>query len=958
MTGKQPGEAPRDRGLGQAATDPLIQRANQVRSTKDLANLLRALRRRHARDRQDSELTYRELAARTGWSHTAIAEYLTGRTLPPTDRLDALLRVLGASTAQQGAVATARDRVEELRRNGQPPAASPEGEPGGAAWPVPRQLPAAPPHFVGRAAEVAALLGLADQPLEPGTVMISAVAGMAGVGKTALAVYAAHRLAERFPDGQLFVDLHGFTAGVPPVEPADALDRLLRGVGVPGERNPAGLDERAALWRSVLAGRRMLIVLDNAATEAQVQPLLPGAAGCLVLVTSRRRLTGLEASNVLSLDTLPEADAVELFVHTASRSEVVTGPPEPTAEVVQLCGRLPLAIRIAAARLRHRRVWTVADLLERLRDVDVRLSALDDGQRSVHATLHLTYEYLSPAARRLYRLLGLHPGPDVDEYAAAALAEGDLEGVRRLLDGLVDDHLLAEPVPGRYQLHDLVRAHASDVAAREDTKEQQRAALDRLLDHYQHTAATAMGIAYPSERHRPTANSAGIRTPALSDRGRADQWLDTELTNLLAVAYHAGRHGSPEHTWQLAVVLDRHLRAHGRSREAETLHQYALDLARRIGNHPAEMEALNSLGYVDRIMGRHKHSARHYRQALQIAQDIGDSSGQLDAEIGLGDVFWFLGRCKQSTDHYGRALRIAREIGDLGGERQALTGLGDNYRSLGRYEQSTDHYCRALKIAEDIGDRGGESMVLAGLGYVDWYLGRYEQAVGHLGRALRIAQLTGNRLGERHALAGLGHVHRMLGRYEQSSDYYEQVLRIAQDIGHRAGELQALTGLGDVHRISGRYSEAAGCYHQVLDLARELGNGNWQFEALHGMGRLQHATGRPDLALTYHEQALQCAKDLAQAADQARAHDGLAHANHALNQHHRARQHWQHALDILGSLGTEHTEDVEATVSKIHAHLDDVDRTRLPAAADGKRARRVTGQSASRRSPPHNRCSP
>jgi len=889
---------------------------------------LRALRRRHARDRQDSELTYRELAARTGWSHTAIAEYMTGRTLPPTDRLDALLRVLGASTAQQGAVATARDRVAELRRNGQPPVAPSDGKAGGAAWTIPRQLPAAPPQFVGRAAELAALLGLADRPPEPGTVMIAAVAGMAGVGKTALAVYAAHRLAEWFPDGQLFVDLHGFTAGVAPVEPADALDQLLRGVGVRGELNPAGLDERAALWRSVLAGRRMLIVLDNAATEAQVQPLLPGAAGCLVLVTSRRRLTGLEASNVLSLDTLPEADAVELFVHTADRLEVAIGPPESTAEVVQLCGRLPLAIRIAAARLRHRRVWTVADLLERLRDVDARLAALDDGRRSVHATLHLTYEYLSKDARRLYRLLGLHPGPDVDAYAAAALIDGDLEDVRRSLDGLVDDHLLAEPVPGRYQLHDLVRAHASDVATREDTKEHQRAALDRLLDHYQHTAAAAMGVAHPSDRYRPVVFAAGAVMPALSDRNLADQWLDTELTNLLAVAYYAARHGSPEHTWQLAAILDRHLRTHGRNREAETLHQHALDLARHLGNHSAEMEALNSLGYVDWTMGRHEHSAQHYGRALQIAQDIGDNTGQLDAEIGLGAVHWFLGRYKQSTDHYMRAMQIAQEIGDRGGERKALTGLGDNYRYLGRYEQSADHYCRALQIAETIGDLVGESLVLAGLGYVDWYLGRYEQAVGHYSRALRISQMTGNRLGERHALGGLGQVHRMLGRFEQATDDYGQALRIAKDMGHRVGELQALTGLGDVHRILGRYSEASSCYQQVLDVARELGIGNWQFEALHGMGRLHHATGRPNLALTYHEQALHRAKDLGQTADQARAHDGLAHANHALNQHHLARQHWQHALDILTNLGTEHTEDIEATVPKIRAHLNEIDQHR------------------------------
>ncbi|GIH05731.1 hypothetical protein Rhe02_37980 [Rhizocola hellebori] len=388
------------------------------------------------------------------------------------------------------------------------------------SWVRPRQLPRDATGFTGRAAELERLLAIASD-ARPGylasgtgaTVVISAIDGMAGIGKTALAVHAAHQTAGHFPDGQLFIDLHGFTVGVNPLEPAEALDRLLRDVGVSGDRIPAGLDERAALWRTMVAGRRMLIVLDNAATETQVRPLLPGAAGCLVLATSRRRLTSLEATSVMSLDTLPDPDAALLFVKVADRTELTTDMPE-VMEVVRLCGRMPLAIRIAAARLRHRPAWTPTDLLARLRIQNELLAALDDGQRSVYATLDLSYQHLAADAQRLYRLAGLLPGTDMDPYAASALIGSTQDQAQRLLDKLVDDHLLAEPNPGRYRFHDLLRAHAADIATREESPVQQRAALNRLLDYYRHAAAVAMDVAYPYERQRrPTVPPASTCIP-------------------------------------------------------------------------------------------------------------------------------------------------------------------------------------------------------------------------------------------------------------------------------------------------------------------------------------------------------------------------------------------------------------------------------------------------------------
>ncbi|WP_214414370.1 AfsR/SARP family transcriptional regulator [Sphaerisporangium fuscum] len=380
-----------------------------------------------------------------------------------------------------------------------PPAGCPAGAPACAGEPagtacatpvVPRQLPRDIGSFTGRAAELARLdarLGSAGRPEAP---VIIAVHGMAGVGKTAFAVHAAHRLAGRFTGGQLFADLHGLTQGLPPADPSEVLDHMLRSLGVPAGQIPRDLDGRAALYRTRLAGRRVLILLDNAAEESQVRPLLPASPG-LVLITSRRRLAGLEDVRPLSLDVLPRDDALALFVRTAGRQRLAGQPPGALDEIVELCGRLPLAIRIAAARLRSRAGWTASDLADRLRDHRHRLGELQVGPLSVTATMDLSYQHLSPGRQGMYRLLSLYPGADIGRHAAAALAGTTPRHAGRLLDDLVDANLLQEPVPGRYRLHDLLRAHAAVTLADEDTDADRRAALTRLFEHYIHTASAA-----------------------------------------------------------------------------------------------------------------------------------------------------------------------------------------------------------------------------------------------------------------------------------------------------------------------------------------------------------------------------------------------------------------------------------------------------------------------------------
>jgi tetratricopeptide (TPR) repeat protein/DNA-binding SARP family transcriptional activator len=786
---------------------------------------------------------------------------------------------------------------------------------------VPRQLPVPPPLFTGRSQELAEL----DKIHDASTVVITAIDGMAGVGKTALAVQAAHQMVERYPDGQLFVDLHGYTDGVAPVEPGAALDFLLRSLGVAGDRIPAELDARAALYRSRLADQRLVIVLDNAAAEAQVRPLLPGSPGCVVLITSRRRLAGLDQTHTLSLDTLPLPDAIALLRQTAGESRLAGQPQAVVVEFAELCGRLPLALRIAAARLRSHPAWDLGYLASRLRDQQHRLLELAAGPRSVTAALDLSYQDLDADLKRTYRRLGLHPGRDIDPYASAALLDATLHDAGRLLEQLLEAHLLQEPGPGRYRFHDLTRAHAAHTAVRDEAEPDGEAALDRLLDYYRHTAAAAMDAAYPDERdYRPRVPPAISPGPALSDPVAALEWLGSELPNLLAAAEYATDHGRPAHLLHLSSILHRHLRTRGPYHDAETLHEYALTTARATGHQAAEVEALTGLGHIHRLQGRYEQATDHLGPALRLARATGHRAAELDALSGLGHVHVTQGRYGQATDDYEQALRLARAAGHHTGELNALIGLGNIHRWQGRHEQAADHYQQALRLARATRHHTGEQDALIGLGDIHRLRGRYEQAADHFEQALRLARAAGHHAGEIDALSGLGIVHRWQGQYEQAAEYYQQALRLAHATGHRTRELPTLTGLCHVRRLQGRYEEAADHYQRLLDLAQQSGNRNYELEAWQGLGRLHMATGHPAAAHTHHNHALALATDLDQPGDQARALDGLAHSHHGLHQPGPARTHWQRALDILTRLGVDHTDE-ETTVAAIRGHLADLE---------------------------------
>jgi len=715
------------------------------------------------------------------------------------------------------------------------PALTPPGRPARGSRVAPRQLPVDIGNFTGRSAELAALLARYPSSGGPRATVISAIDGMAGVGKTALAVRAAHELADAYPDGQLFVDLRGFTQGMSPVDPADALDGLLRSLDVPGEQIPHDLDARAALYRTRLADRRMVILLDNAIGESQVRPLLPGAPGCLVLITSRARLAGLDNTEPVSLDVLPVHDAVALFTRCVGERGPAGGSADGLVEIVELCGRLPLAIRIAAARLRARPGWTVEHLAARLRDHRHRLAEFEIGQLSVMSAIDLSYRHLDATRQRMYRLLGLHPGPDIDPYAASALTADTVRSTVRLLDDLVDAHLLQEPVPGRYRFHDLLRAHAARVAAgRPDTG--RPAALVRLFDHYAYTASTALDVVYPHEAdQRPRIAPPATPRVAMTDEADAAAWLDAELLNLLAVAMHAA--GPAAH---LSTSLQSHLRTRAHHGQAQALHTHALEIAHTAGNLVDELNALCALGDVHLMQFQHDRAADHFHRALEIARATGNQLGELNALCGLGQVHRARGRFGPAADHFHRALDIARAIRDHDGELHALWSLGHIHGLQDRDGAAADCYQEALDIA----------------------------------------RATGNRLGELRALTCLGYVGLKRGEVGAATDYYRMTLDLARHVGNRNYQFEGLYGLGHTHQATGLPARALVHHQAALDIADELGQPTDRARALHGLALAHGELGQPGHARQRWQQALDILTDLGiPHADDISAEDIRAHLN-------------------------------------------------------------------------------
>jgi DNA-binding SARP family transcriptional activator/tetratricopeptide (TPR) repeat protein len=708
---------------------------------------------------------------------------------------------------------------------------------------LPRELPGSVPQFVGRAAELADLTGMLERASaqRPRTLVISAIAGMAGIGKTALAMQWAHQVADRFPDGQLHVNLRGYDPGQP-MPAADALAGFLRSLGVAEQDIPAETGERAARYRSLLAGRRMLIVIDNAADVEQVRPLLPGSPSCVTVVTSRDALAGLVArdgARRLDLGLLPPAEAVGLL--RALIGDRVDAEPEATMTLAGYCARLPLALRVAAERTTASPGISLADVASELAHQQERLDLLDaagDRLTAVRAVFSWSVRHLDDEAARAFRLLGLHPGADFDAYAAAALTDTTLRQARWLLHRLARAHLVQPAGTGRYGMHDLLRAYAVDQAADQDSDQGRAEALTRLFDHYLATAAVAAGTLYRADPDQPALPQPAGPVPPVTSPAAALAWLDTHRSILVAVAAHAADHGWPGHAIGLAATIFRYLDV-GHFTDATAMHSHARRAAAQAGDRAAEAAALTMLGAADAAQGRLRQATSHLEQALALCRQDGDTIGEARALGNLGLADFCRGHYQQSAGYHHKALAIYLEAGDHAGEARALHSLGVIDLRQGRYEQAAGHLRRSLALFRDAGIRSGEAHVLGNFGELELRQGRYVQAVGHLQRSLRASREIGSRSCQARALACLGVSELRQGRRRQAIGHLRQSLALHSQAGNPSGQAEALNGLGEAFLAASQAGQASAQHAAALALAIQCGDKHEQARAVTGITQMR-----------------------------------------------------------------------------------------------------------------------
>lgn len=852
--------------------------------------------------RSAAGLSQEELAERSGLSLRTIGNLERGSTRWPyrnsvqrlADGLDLQDRAREAFVAAAGRQ-LARNLLEPASPGSQT-AGEPAG-PGGSGSPhtqhtqegspgrrresgpmlTPRQLPAAVPGFAGRGPELASLsrvLGRAG-----GTAVIAAVGGTAGVGKTALAVHWAHQVAADFPDGQLYLNLRGFDPLGSPVEPADALRDLLEGLAVSGAQLPATIEAQLGLYRSLLTGKRILILLDNALDEAQVRPLLPGSLTCRVVVTSRNQLTGLvatDAAHPVTLDVLSGSEAHELLRQRLG-DDRVAADPQAAARIIQASAGLPLALSIVAARAALRpqaRLTRLADDISAAPGLTA-FSSPGDVAADVRIVLSWSYRQLDTGTARAFRLASLHPGLDLDAFAVAALTGTTPEQAGQALGLLARTSLVQGTEPGRYRMHDLLRRYARELAGH-DSAAESTGALTRLFDYYVHTAAMAVNALYPAEQHlRPAIAPSGTRGPVITGQAQARTWLETELGALIDTVAHATENGWPAYAIQMSGILARHLETEGLHARARVIHQYAAQAARQAGDPTAEADALIWAGIANGQQDRRQESMLSYSQALAVARTAGYRHGQARALNFLGLTAMHMGRHLEAASTLEQALDLHTAAGNRTGMAYALSNLGVISERQGRNERAVSYQRRALDLFRDLADQHGAATVLS----------------------------------------RLGRIHLQQDEDRQAADVLRQALALYHDFSDKQGEARVRSSLGFLQLRRQGYEQAAAEFQQALAVFREVGDLGGQAETLNGLGSTCFATGGFTQARVHHAEALELASQASNQLEQARAHYGAGCACQALGRAADARRHWRQSLSIYTALESPEADRVRAMIA-------------------------------------------
>jgi DNA-binding SARP family transcriptional activator len=766
-----------------------------------------------------------------------------------------------------------------------------------------RTLPPDAGWFTGREQELAQLSAAA----ETGPAGICMINGMPGVGKTALAVHAAHLLNDRFPDGQLFVDLHAHTPGQEPADPGEVLTRLLTAAGADARFLPADTPGRADLWRDRMAGRRALLILDNAATSAQVTPLLPGGRGCLVLVTSRRHLGDLPGRAVpVLVEALPPAPAAEMFRRLATRA--AAGPSDAeVAEIARLSGYLPLAISLLARVYARHPSWTMADLVAETQASLLTLAAEHD---SVAAAFEVSYRYLDRPRQQFFDYLGLQLGTAIDAWAAAALAGIPLDEAAAHLDALHGEGLLNETSYHRYVMHDLIRRYTrGHAAARPDQ------ALDRLLDYYQHGAATAEArlarqTPDPPVPLHPARPPAAL--PDLADYTRALAWSRDERANLTACLDYAASTRQDTRVIGLTAAVTALMQRDGPWDEALARHAAAAQAARRLSDQPGEANALTHLAVARRLTGDYRGAGLDLAAALGIYRRCGHRLGQANALSSLGAVRAMSGDYPGGARALREALDIYRDVGDQAGQAYALHYLGVVRRQTADYSGAVQALQEALGMFRDAADPLGCASSLTELASVWRRTGAYPSAVQALQEALGISRATGDRLGQGDVLSDLGDVRRQTGDYPGAVQALHEALGIFRDTGIRLGQANALGYLGNVLRLTGDYSGATEALEAALGIFRAIGDRDAEAANLNDTGSLYRACGEPDRAGDCHRQALSLSREIGSSHNEAGALAGLGRCARDAGRAAEAKAALQQAREIFQRIGAAEATVMEA----------------------------------------------
>jgi tetratricopeptide (TPR) repeat protein len=754
-------------------------------------------------------------------------------------------------------------------------------------------LPEESGDFTGRAADLRTLVERRG---------VTVIDGMAGVGKTRLAVHAAHRIAA---DVRLSVDLRGFDPNRPPADSGAVLDGFLRCLGVSGDQ-VARLDraERAAKYRQLLTGRRAVVLLDNAATVEQVNPLLPTNPESVAIITSRHELDIADAEHI----TLAEFTADEVGEFLRSGRTDVT--PAEAHEIGRLVAYLPLALAIVAARINASPEWTVADHLERL-DQQRRNMRLDEGVESAFA---LSYQDLPADVRRTFLLLALHPGTEVERYSAAALTSLDLNTVYQHLNDLHTAHLLQQKAPGRYTFHDLIRVFATGRTHDELPASIGRVARARLLDYYVSACAQAMGHLLPTDE-QPETPVPDTELPIFDDVSSAAEWLDAEQANLLAAAIYADENARSDITRLLSALIGRYLHESGRFRDAEVLHTRALHTARG-GERSRE---LSRLGAITARLGRWAEAVGWFEMALAVAHELDDWAQERRALNGLGNCFWALDRLDDALDCHRQALEIARRRGDRAGEGRTLGNIGAVYERSGRYADAVSMFERSLHIARELGDHDDQLYAANNLVTMCIRLGRLDDAEVHCKQAVAISRKVGSRYQEATSLGNLAELYGRLGRYDEALDLAQSAVSLSRETDDRAGECVQLSIMGGIYQQAQQYDEALRTLRRALDIAIEVDVARVEMSVRTLIGETLLRSGSPTQAIDFYREALTAAEETHALDRLASAHRGLGDALSATGDRAGAESHWRGALLIYTDLGVPEAEEIRARLDQKNA---------------------------------------